>query len=411
MGLRFLTAGESHGRGMVAILEGMPAGLPIGADMVDVQLARRMQGYGRGARMKIERDRVEWLSGVRAGETLGSPIAMLVANRDWANWEEVMAHEGEPGETRRRRVLRPRPGHADLAGSLKYDRRDARDILERASARETAARVAAGAVARRLLEEFGVDIGSHVVSLGGVDVPPLAELPLPLNRASDQSELRVLDRAVEPALVALIDRAKKDGDTLGGEVEVVVRGLVVGLGSHVSWDRKLDGRLGGALMALPAVKGVGIGLGFESARRPGSQVHDPIDAEAEPGATLADARRGGFARRSNRAGGLEGGITTGAPLVLRLAMKPIATLMSPLPTIHLATGQRAQAQPERSDVTAVPALGVIAEAVTALVLADAMLEKFGGDSLGELRRNYDGYLASLAARWAAMGPGAGGEDE
>jgi chorismate synthase len=411
VGLRFLTAGESHGRGMVAILEGMPAGLPIGADALDVQLARRMQGYGRGARMKIERDRVEWLSGVRAGETLGSPIAMLVANRDWANWEEVMAHEGEPGETRRRRVLRPRPGHADLVGSLKYDRRDARDILERASARETAARVAAGAVARRLLEEFGVDIGSHVVSLGGVDVPQPAELPLPLNRASDLSELRVLDRAVEPALVALIDRAKKDGDTLGGEVEVVARGLVVGLGSHVSWDRKLDGRLGGALMALPAVKGVGIGLGFESARRPGSQVHDPIDAEAEPGATLADARRGGFARRSNRAGGLEGGITTGAPLVLRLAMKPIATLMSPLPTIHLATGQRAQAQPERSDVTAVPALGVIAEAVTALILADAMLEKFGGDSLGELRRNYDGYLASLAARWAAMGPGAGGEDE
>ena len=411
MGLRFLTAGESHGRGMVAILEGMPAGLPIGADAVDVQLARRMQGYGRGARMKIERDRVEWLSGVRAGETLGSPIAMLVANRDWANWEEVMAHEGEPGETRRRKVLRPRPGHADLVGSLKYDRRDARDILERASARETAARVAAGAVARRLLEEFGVDIGSHVVSLGGVDVPPPAELPLPLNRASDQSELRVLDRAVEPALVALIDRAKKDGDTLGGEVEVVVRGLVVGLGSHVSWDRKLDGRLGGALMALPAVKGVGIGLGFESARRPGSQVHDPIDAEAEPGAALADARRGGFGRRSNRAGGLEGGITTGAPLVLRLAMKPIATLMSPLPTIHLATGQRAQAQPERSDVTAVPALGVIAEAVAALVLADAMLEKFGGDSLGELRRNYDGYLTSLAARWAAMRPGAGEEEE
>jgi len=410
VGLRFLTAGESHGRGMVAILEGMPAGLPIGADAIDVQLARRMQGYGRGARMKIERDRVEWLSGVRAGETLGSPIAMLVANRDWSNWEEVMAPEGEPGETRRRRVLRPRPGHADLVGALKYDRRDARDILERASARETAARVAAGAVARRLLEEFGVDIGSHVVSLGGVDVPQAAELPLPLNHGSDQSELRVLDRAVEPALVALIDRARKDGDTLGGEVEVVVRGLVVGLGSHVSWDRKLDGRLGGALMALPAVKAVGIGLGFESARRPGSQVHDPIDAEAEPGAALSDARRGGFARRSNRAGGLEGGITTGAPLVLRLAMKPIATLMSPLPTIHLATGQRAQAQPERSDVTAVPALGVIAEAVTALVLADAMLEKFGGDSLGELRRNYDGYLASLAARWAAMSPGAGGEE-
>ena len=259
-------------------------------------------GYGRGARMKIERDRVEWLSGVRAGETLGSPIAMLVANRDWANWEEVMAHEGEPGETRRRRVLRPRPGHADLVGSLKYDRRDARDILERASARETAARVAAGAVARRLLEEFGVDIGSHVVSLGGVDVPAVAELPLPLNRESDQSELRVLDRAVEPALVALIDRAKKDGDTLGGEVEVVVRGLVVGLGSHVSWDRKLDGRLAGALMSLPAVKGVGIGLGFESARRPGSQVHDPIDAEAEPGAVAGrrPARRLRPAQQSRR---------------------------------------------------------------------------------------------------------------
>jgi chorismate synthase len=411
VGLRFLTAGESHGRGVVAILEGIPAGLPVGADAIDVQLARRMQGYGRGARMKIERDRVEWLSGVRAGETLGSPIAMLVANRDWANWQEVMAHEGEPGEVRRRRVLRPRPGHADLVGALKYDRRDARDILERASARETAARVAAGAVARRLLEEFGVDVGSHVVSLGGVDVPPVAELPLPLNPVADQSELRVLDRAVEPALVALIDRAKKEGDTLGGEVEVVARGLVAGLGSHVSWDRKLDGRLAGALMSLPAVKGVGIGLGFDSARRPGSQVHDPIDAEAEPGAALADARRGGFARRSNRAGGLEGGITTGAPLVLRLAMKPIATLMSPLPTIHLATGRRAQAQPERSDVTAVPALGVIAEAVTALVLADAMLEKFGGDSLGELRRNYDGYLASLAARWAAMGPETGGDDE
>jgi chorismate synthase len=411
VGLRFLTAGESHGRGVVAILEGIPAGLPVGADAIDVQLARRMQGYGRGARMKIERDRVEWLSGVRAGETLGSPIAMLVANRDWANWQEVMAHEGEPGEVRRRRVLRPRPGHADLVGALKYDRRDARDILERASARETAARVAAGAVARRLLEEFGVDVGSHVVSLGGVDVPPVAELPLPLNPVADQSELRVLDRAVEPALVALIDRAKKEGDTLGGEVEVVARGLVAGLGSHVSWDRKLDGRLAGALMSLPAVKGVGIGLGFDSARRPGSQVHDPIDAEAEPGAALADARRGGFARRSNRAGGLEGGITTGAPLVLRLAMKPIATLMSPLPTIHLATGRRAQAQPERSDVTAVPALGVIAEAVTALVLADAMLEKFGGDSLGELRRNYDGYLASLAARWAAMGSETGGDDE
>lgn len=412
MGLRFLTAGESHGRALVAIVEGLPAGLPLHADQVDHDLGRRMQGYGRGARMKIERDRIEWLSGVRAGETLGSPVAMLIANRDWANWEDVMAHGGQIGEARRRRVYRPRPGHADLVGALKYERQDARDILERASARETAARVAAGAVARRLLEEFGVEIGSHVISLGGIEALPPEAWPVPLNDASDRSELRVLDTAVEARMIARIDAAKKAGDTLGGEVEVVVRGLVVGLGSHVSWDRKLDGRLAGVLMSIPAVKGVAIGLGFDSARRPGSEVHDAIDPEAEPGAVLDDARRGGFHRPTNRAGGLEGGITTGGPLVLRVAMKPIATLMSPLQTIHLLTGQRAQAQSERSDVTAVPALGVIAEAVAALVLADAMLEKFGGDSLAEMRRNYLSYLDALAARWAGLGAVApeGGEE-
>ncbi|MFN2315418.1 MAG: chorismate synthase [Gemmatimonadales bacterium] len=393
--LHFTTAGESHGKALVAIVEGLPAGLPVSAEWVDHDLARRMMGYGRGARMKIEKDRVEWLAGVRSGETLGSPVAMLIPNRDWANWEDVMAHEGSPGDLRRRRVTRPRPGHADLVGVLKYDRVDARDILERASARETTARVAAGALARRLLDEFGIEIGSHVVSLGGIRVPE-AELPVPLNPAADASEVRVLDRTVEAEIIARIDAAKKAGDTLGGEVEVVARGLPVGLGSHVSWDRKLDGRLAAMLMSIPAVKGVEIGLGFEAARRPGSGVHDPI-ATGEP----LDAR-GGFRRLSNNAGGLEGGMTTGEPLVVRVAMKPISTLMSPLKTVDLTSGSEANAQSERSDVTAVPAMGVIAEALVAFVMADAMCEKFGGDSLTEMRRNFDGYLAAAGSRWQAL---------
>lgn len=409
MHLRFTTAGESHGKGLVTIVEGLPAGLPVTADWIDRDLGRRMLGYGRGARMKIERDRVEILSGVRAGETLGSPVALLVRNRDWENWEDVMAAEGTPGDLRRRRVTRPRPGHADLVGVLKYDRLDARDILERASARETVARVAAGALARRLLDEFGVDVGSHVVSLGGVRATPPADLPRPLNDAADRSEIRVLDPAVEAEIVARIDRAKKDGDTLGGEIEVVARGVVIGLGSHVSWDRKLDARLAGILMSIPAVKGVEIGLGFEAARRPGSAVHDPIDADGAAGPAGAGGgppvpghARGGFARRSNNAGGLEGGMTTGEPLVVRVAMKPISTLMAPLPTVDLASGAPASAQSERSDVTAVPAMGVIAEALVAIVLADAMLEKFGGDSLAEMRRNVAAYVAALGARWTAL---------
>ncbi|HEU5219673.1 MAG TPA: chorismate synthase [Gemmatimonadales bacterium] len=396
--LRFTTAGESHGKALVVIVEGLPAGLPVSADFVGTQLARRMQGYGRGARMKIEKDRIDWLAGVRAGETLGSPVAMLIPNLDWANWEDVMAAEGTPGDLRRRRVTRPRPGHADLVGVLKYDRLDARDILERASARETAARVAAGALARRLLEEFGVEIGSHVVSLGGVAAAPVGTLPSPLNEAADRSEVRVLDPAVEQEIIARIDAAQKAGDTLGGQVEVVARGVVLGLGSHTSWDRKIDGRLAGMLMSIPAVKAVEIGLGVEAARRPGSGVHDAIltdDGGANP--------RGGFRRQTNNAGGLEGGMTTGEPLVVRVAMKPISTLMSPLKTVDLATGTEANAQSERSDVTAVPAMGVIAEALVALVLADAMLEKFGGDSLVELRRNYDGYVAGLGRRWSELG--------
>jgi len=417
--LRFTTAGESHGKALVTIVEGLPAGLPVSAEWVNHELARRMQGYGRGARMKIERDHIEWLSGVRAGETLGSPVAMLIPNRDWANWEDVMAYEGSdpPGELRRRRVTRPRPGHADLAGLLKYDRVDGRDILERASARETTARVAAGALAKRLLHEFGVEIGSHVVSLGGVKTESAkgtrnAPLPWPLNEVSDRSEVRVLDSAAEAEIILRIDAAKKAGDTLGGEVEVVARGVVVGLGSHVSWDRKLDGRLAGMLMSIPAVKGVEIGMGFEAARRPGSEVHDPIESGAAGqrggGAGRSASRapsadpRGGFRRPTNNAGGLEGGITTGEPVVVKLAMKPIATLMSPLPTVDLASGQPAKAVSERSDVTAVPAMGVIAEALVALVLADAMLEKFGGDSLSEMRRNYNGYVAALGSRWATL---------
>ncbi|HEY3933606.1 MAG TPA: chorismate synthase [Gemmatimonadales bacterium] len=424
MHFRFTTAGESHGKALVVIVEGVPAGLPIDSAAIDKDLGRRMQGYGRGARMKIEQDRVEWIAGVRAGETIGSPIAMLIHNRDWANWEDVMAAEGTPGDVRRRRVTRPRPGHADLVGVLKYDRLDARDILERASARETAARVAAGAVARRFLAELGVEVGSHLVSLGGIRAAVPAELPIPLDDASDASPVRTLDPAAEVAMIARIDQARKDGDTLGGEIEVVARGLPVGLGSHVSWDRKLDGRLAGMLMSIPAVKGVEIGLGFEAARRPGSAVHDPIvtderrekrEERRETGDDKGETRaerslkigapldpRAGFRRVGNNAGGLEGGMTTGEPLVVRVAMKPISTLMSPLKTVNLATGGEANAQSERSDVTAVPAMGVIAEALVALVLAEAMLEKFGGDALAETRRNLDGYLAAAGRRWDAV---------
>jgi len=395
MRIRFTTAGESHGRALVAVVEGVPAGLPLAAEDVNQDLARRMQGYGRGARMKIEADAVQLLSGVRAGGTIGSPIALLIENKDWANWEDVMS-PGSSGEEPRRRLVRPRPGHADLAGSLKYDRTDARDILERASARETAARVAAGAVCRRLLAEFGVEIGSHVIALGGVEAAPPARLPVPLNPAADKSPVRCLDAAAEQAMIAKIDAAKAAGDTLGGVAEIVARGVVVGLGSHVSWDRKLDGRLAAALMSIPAVKAVGIGLSFGVAAVPGSQAHDEIERAAPGKAELA----GGFTRPTNRAGGLEGGITTGEPLVLRIAKKPIATLMTPLRSVNLDTGEAAPAQSERSDTTAVPAAAVIAEAMVALVLADAYAEKFGGDSLGEMRRNFDGYLAQLTGRRA-----------
>jgi len=389
MTFRFTTAGESHGRGLVGILEGIPAGLPVSAADVDAELKRRQGGYGRGARMKIESDRIEWLSGVRAGETLGSPIAMLIWNRDWEHWQDIMAPEADAtpdplGGGRRRQVTRPRPGHADLAGSLKYDRQDARDILERASARETVARVACGAVCKKLLREFSIEVGSYVAELGGVVAKTPAVLPSPLNEAADQSPVRCLDKDAEAEIIRRIDAAKAAGDTLGGIVEVVALGVPVGLGSHVAWDTKLDGRLAQALMSIPAVKGVELGLGFEAARRKGSEVHDEILP--------------GFARATNRAGGTEGGMTTGEPLVARVAMKPISTLMSPLKTVDLKTGGPAQAQSERSDVTAVPAMGVIAEAMLAIVVTQALLEKFGGDALSELKRNVEGYLQQVRAR-------------
>lgn len=386
--LRFTTAGESHGPALVSILEGMPAGLRLLADDVNVELARRQQGYGRGRRMKIEKDEIQFLSGVRAGETLGSPIAMLVVNRDWKNWEEIMdaaPREGDPAP-RKRSVTRVRPGHADLSGMLKYDRSDARDILERASARETTSRVAAGAICKRFLREFGVTIGSHVVHLGGIDARRPERMPADINAVADASPLRTLDPEADQRMIERIDAIKREGNTLGGIAEVVCDGLPVGLGSHVSWDRKLDGRIGAAMLSIHAVKAVEIGIGFEASRLTGAEVHDEI--EPSPGRPST----GNVRRRTNRAGGLEGGITTGEPLVIRVGMKPISTLMRPLATVDIPSLEPASATAERSDVTAVPAMAVIAEAMAAFILAQAFLEKFGGDAMSDIRQSYDAYI-------------------
>ncbi len=392
---RFHTAGESHGRALTALVEGVPAGLDFDVTRdVDPELARRQRGHGRGRRMQIERDRVELLSGVRLGETLGSPISMLIWNRDWENWETAMAH-GRPDESDNPKALRPhylpRPGHADLVGALKYDRRDVRDVLERASARETAARVACGAIAKRLLRVIGVTVSSHVRSIGDI-AASVEDLPEDMNAIADQSPVRCLDPIAAEAMVAAIDHAKADGDTLGGVFEVIAEGLPVGLGSYVSWDRRLDGRLAGALMSIQAVKGVEVGLGFEGSDRRGSRVHDPIVRAPEK------PRSGGLGRASNRAGGLEGGVTTGETLVVRGAMKPISTLRKRLPSVDLRDGSVGDAAVERSDVCAVPAAGVVGEAMVALVLADAVLEKFGGDSMTEVERNLDAYLDHLGTR-------------
>lgn len=414
--LRFLTAGESHGPGLVVILEGMPAGLRLDVAAINHQLWRRQQGYGRGQRMKIERDEVEVLSGVRHGETLGTPMALLIGNRDWKNWQRTMSVEATPpaaaGGAERPAVTRPRPGHADLAGGLKYDRSDLRDILERASARETAARVAAGAVVRQLLADVGVEVLSHVTRIGEVGLPGVDAVPVDVIRqVTDDAPLRCSDRDLETRMVAAIDTARAAGDTLGGAFEVVATGVPVGLGSHVHWDRKLDGRLAQAVMSIPAIKSVGIGLGEDAGRLPGSAVHDEIVRDIHGGLAGAMAMPESWiaplARPSNRAGGLEGGVTNGEPLRVTAVMKPIATLMQPLRSVDLATMQESAAVIERSDVCAVPAAAVIAEAMVALVLADALLEKTGGDSLREIRASVARERAHARAR--LHGPAAGAD--
>lgn len=388
--LRYLTAGESHGRALVAVVEGLPSGVPLTPSDIDRDLDRRQEGYGRGGRMKIEKDRATILSGVRHGLTLGSPVTLMIENRDWTNWQEVMNPEPPSGgQPPKREVHHPRPGHADLAGSLKYGFDDARNVLERASARETAARVAAGAVAKSFLRPLGIDLIGLVASIG----PVSAELPdKPLEELRDQAEaspVRCPDASASGQMVAEIDRARSDGDSLGGVFEIRVTGLPPGLGSHVSFDRKLDGRLAGALMSIQAVKGVEVGLGFQAAYLRGSQVHDEIFFDPASG----------FFRKTNGAGGLEGGMTNGEPLVIRGAMKPIATLYRPLATASLLTGEPARASVERSDICAVPAAAVIGEAVVALEIANAITEKFGGDSLGEVLRNFRSYSEELSARW------------
>ncbi|MBW1604146.1 chorismate synthase [Streptomyces sp. JJ66] len=391
--LRWLTAGESHGPALVATLEGLPSGVPITTGMVADALARRRLGYGRGARMKFEQDEVTFLGGVRHGRTLGSPVAIMVGNTEWPKWEQVMAADPvDPDElaqlARNAPLTRPRPGHADLAGMQKYGFDEARPILERASARETAARVALGTVARSYLAQTaGIEIVSHVVELGAARAPH-GTVPVPGDVARlDADPVRCLDAAASEAMVAQIDQAHKDGDTLGGVVEVLAHGVPVGLGSHVHWDRRLDARLAAALMGIQAIKGVEVGDGFDLARVPGSQAHDEI-------LTTAD----GIRRASGRSGGTEGGLSTGELLRVRAAMKPIATVPRALATVDVATGEPAQAHHQRSDVCAVPAAGIVAEAMVALVLADAVAEKFGGDSVTETRRNVLGYLDHLAIR-------------
>jgi chorismate synthase len=391
--LRWLTAGESHGRALVAICEGMPAGVEITTADLSVALARRRTGYGRGARMKFEQDEAEITGGVRHGRTLGGPVAIRVANSEWPKWATVMSPDPVTetdlaGQARNEPLTRPRPGHADLAGMQKYHYDDARPILERASARETAARVALGELARRFLyQAAGIQILSHVVALGGVFVPD-GVLPQPGDLAAiDADPVRCVDSAASAAMLAEIDAARKDGDTLGGVVEVVLYGLPPGLGSHVHWDRRLDGRLAGAMMSIQAIKGVEIGDGFAGAARRGSRAHDEIEASAA-----------GLHRLSNRAGGIEGGMSTGDPVRVRAAMKPISTVPRALATVDIRTGEAARAINQRSDVTAVPAAGVVAEAMAALVIADAALEKFGGDSITETCRNLSGYLKTLVIR-------------
>lgn len=382
---RFLTAGESHGEALTAVIDGTPAGLPLTESDVNGDLGRRQRGYGRGGRMKIEQDQVHISAGVRWGLTLGSPITLTIRNRDWENWQQTMSVGPPPAGAAPKMVTRPRPGHADLAGAMKYGHHDIRNVLERSSARETTARVAVAGVAKRLLAEFGITILSHVTEIGGVRIGPLALPWDEIARRAEASEVRCADPEAERAMIEAIDAAKGKGDTLGGVFEVVALGCPVGLGSYVHWDRKLDGRLTQAFCSIHAIKGAEVGMGFEAARRPGSEVHDEI---------LFDPA-GGFTRGTNSAGGLEGGVTNGQPVVVRAAMKPISTLRRPLRSVDLETKAPVEAVVERSDVCAVPAAGVVGEAMMAIVLAHAFLEKFGGDSLDEIRRNYGAYQEYL----------------
>jgi chorismate synthase len=399
--LRYLTAGESHGQALVVVLEGLPAGVPLTSDVIAGELARRRLGYGRGKRMRFEADRLEVLGGLRHGRTLGSPLAVRIDNSEWPKWTEVMSPDPVDDPERAAAgkgvpLTRPRPGHADLTGMQKYGFDEARPVLERASARETAARVAAGAAAKALLGQVGVAVLSHVVRLGPVATRSRA-VPGPGDTEEiDASPVRCLDGEAEGRMTAAVDAARAAGDTLGGVFEVVAHGLPPGLGSYVHWDRKLDARLAGVLMSIQAIKGVEVGDGFAGAARPGSKAHDAIVPGARPGAVR---------RRTGRAGGIEGGMSTGEILRVRAAMKPLSTLVRALDTVDVATGARAKAVVQRSDVTAVPAAGVVGEAVVALVLADALLEKTGGDSLAEVRRNLDAYLQALGSQGA---DGAGG---
>jgi chorismate synthase len=384
---RFTTAGESHGRALVAIVEGLPAGMPVDVAAINYELKRRQWGYGRGGRMKIEQDEVELLSGVRHGLTLGSPVALLIENKDWSNWTDVMAAEPrEIASDESRELKRPRPGHADLAGGQKFGTRDLRNVLERASARETAARVACGALAKQLLTAFGIEILSHVIQLGGIPEKPLELAWDAIAAIPNDAPLRCSDSSAQQRMIELIDQKRESGDTLGGIFEVVARGVVPGLGSHTAWDLKLDGRLAQAVMSIPAVKAVAIGAGHEASALPGSEVHDEIAYNSETKE---------FIRETNRAGGLEGGVTNGEEIRIRGHMKPLSTLRRPLRSVDIDTKQEEPAGFERSDITAVPAAGVIGEAMVALTLADALREKFGGDSLGEMKHNFEGYREQL----------------
>ncbi|MBX3228319.1 MAG: chorismate synthase [Labilithrix sp.] len=384
--LRWITTGESHGPKLVSVVEGIPAGLSLLAEHVDVHLARRQRGYGRGGRMKIETDRVEFTGGVRGGETLGSPIAMTVVNKDHQSWLDRMAPA--PMAETPEPLTRPRPGHADLSGGLKYDRHDLRDILERASARETASRTAVGAVCRRVLEEVGIEVLAHVVSIGDVEAQRFAHDFEEMKTIARKSDLACLDPDAEQRMKEAIHAAAHAGDTLGGVFEVVAVGVMPGLGSHTQWDRKLDGRLAQALCSIQAIKAVEIGDGWQAAKTRGSQVHDAIEYDA-------DAKKK-WRRPTNRAGGLEGGITNGEPVVVRAAMKPIATLKKALPSVDVVSKEAFDAAHERSDICAVAAASIVGEAMVAITLCDALLEKFGADSMRELKRNVDGYRAQLA---------------